>query len=150
MSYYEGILITTDDRSNAAAIGAEIKGDKIGCQVYLPSDTGRRLDEGVRFTYSLTKDPELFYKAALTGHDEPDMSELTAKDLKNEGEDFFYPSEATKIYFCEVKRTKKITEKDEYGEAKIKLIEAEVLKEKGTKEYIGRENPFVDAMVYAS
>lgn len=150
MSYYEGILITTDNRPNAAAIGAEIEDDKIGSHVYLPSDTGRRLNEGVRFTYSLTKDPELFYKSALTGHDEPDVPELSTENLKKQGEGFFYPSEATKIYFCEVNRTRKITEKDEYGEAKIKLIEAKVLKERGNEEYIGRENPFVDAMVYAS
>jgi len=150
MSYYEGILVTTNQIPNAAAIGAEIEGNRIGSQVYLPSDTGRRLEEGVRFTYSLTTDPELFYKAALTGHNEPNESELTTTNLKDENKDFIYPSEATKIYFCEVKRTKMITEKDDYGKAKIKLIEAEILKDKGTEEYIGRENELVDAMVYAS
>ncbi len=150
MSYYEGILVTTDHRPNAAAIGAEIEGDRIGSQVYLPSDTARRLDEEVRFTFSLTTDPGLFYKAALTGHNEPDKAELESQNLKDEGDDFIYPSKATKTYYCEVKRTKMITEKDDYGKANIKLIEAEILKEKGVGEYIGRENLLVDAMVYAS
>ncbi len=150
MSYYEGILVTTNHRPNAAAIGAEIEGDRIGSQIYLPSDTARRLDEDVRFTYSLTSDPRLFYKAALTGHDEPEKPELEPQNLKAEDDDFIYPSGATKTYFCEVKRTKIITEKDDYGKANIKLIEAEVIKKKGTDEYIGRENPLVDAMVYAS
>ncbi len=150
MSYYEGILITTNHRPNAAAIGAEINGDRIGSQIYLPSDTARRLDEGVRFTYSLTTDPELFYKAALTGHNEPDITELSIDNLKDEGQEFLYPLNANKIYFCQVERTKMITEEDKYGKAEIKLVESKVLKEKGTEEYIGRENPLVDAMVHAS
>lgn len=150
MSYYEGILVTEGYRPNAAAIGAEIDGDKIASQIYLPSDTGRRLDEEVRFTFSLTTDPDLFYKAALTGHNEPNMPELSFESLKYGDEDFLYPSKASKIYFCEVKRTEKITEMDKYGEAKIKLIEGKILDERGPDEYIGRENPLVDAMVYAS
>ncbi len=150
MSYYEGILVTTNQRPNAAAIGANIEGDRIENQVYLPSDTARRLDEDIWFTYSLTTDPGLFYKAALTGHNEPDKAELDSRNLKAEGEGFIYPADATKTYFCEVKRTKMITEKDDYGKANIKLIEAEILKERGVEKYIGRENPLVDAMVYAS
>jgi len=150
MSYYEGILVTTNHRHNAAAIGAEINDDIIVSQIYLPSDTSRRLDEGVRFTYSLTTNPELFYKAALTGHNDPDMSELSSTELKEEEGGFFYPVEASKSYFCKVKSTKMITETDEYGEAKIKLIAAQTLKERGAEDYIGRENPLVEAMVHAS
>jgi len=150
MPYYEGILVTANHRPNAAAIGAEINDDLIRSRVYLPSDTARRLDEGVRFTYSLTTDPELFYKAALTGHNEPGISELSTEDLKDDGRDYLYPLEASKIYFCEVKLTHMITETDKYGEANIKNILAKVIKECGTEEYMGRENPLIDAMVYAS
>ncbi len=150
MAYYEGILVTKENRPNAAAIGAEIDADKIGSQVYFPSDTARRLDEGIPFTFSLTNDPELFYRAALTGHDEPNMPELDLHDLEEKGERYLYPSKASKTYFCEVKRTEVIKETDQYGEAKIKLIEGKILEKKGEGEYIGRENPLVDAMVHAS
>ncbi len=149
MSYFEGILVTTNHRPNVAAIGAEIYEGRIGNQIYLPSDTGRRLEEGVRFTYSLTTDPELFYKAALTGHNEPKMPELISEELKEEKE-FIYPSQATKTYFCEVKRTKMITQRDKYGKAKIKLVESGILEGKGAEDHIGREEPLVDAMVHAS
>ncbi len=118
--------------------------------LYFPSDTARRLDEGIPFTFSLTNDPELFYRAALTGHDEPNMPELDLHDLEEKGERYLYPSKASKTYFCEVKRTEVIKETDQYGEAKIKLIEGKILEKKGEGEYIGRENPLVDAMVHAS
>ncbi len=150
MSYYEGILVTTDHRPNAAAIGAKIEGETIESRIYSPSDTAQRLDEGIRFTFSLTTDPELFYRASLTGHNDPDISELSTGDLKEEGRDFIYPSEATKTYFCEVKSTERIKERDKYGRANIKLIEGEILKERGVEKYIDREDPLVDAMVHAS
>ncbi|MFW5945691.1 MAG: DUF447 domain-containing protein [Candidatus Natronoplasma sp.] len=149
MSYYEGILVTDGDSPNAAAIGAEIEDERFGSRIYLPSDTGRKLEEEINFTFSLTDEPVLFFKAALTGHDESDESELSTDGLVEE-DGYLYPVEATKIYFCNVVRTKVVSEEDRYGEANIKLIEAEIVEEKGNNGYIGRENPLVDAMVYAS
>lgn len=149
MNYYEGILVTNEDDSNVAAIGAKIDEDSMDSKIYMPSDTARRLEEGVKFTFSLTADPELFYRAALTGHDDPETSELSKDSLERE-ESFLYPKEATKTYFCRVESTKVITEKDEYGEARIKLVEGKVLEERGKGDHTGREDPLIDAMVHAS
>ncbi len=149
MTYYEGILVTDGDTPNAAAIGAEIEDGRLGSQIYLPSDTGRKLEEEVKFTFSLVDRPDLFFKAALTGHDEPGESELSEERLVEE-DGFLYPNEATKIYFCKVGKIKIISEEDRYGEANIKLIEAEILEEKGSGDNIGRESPLIDAMVHAS
>ncbi len=149
MTYYEGILVANGSSINAAAIGAEIDEGSIGSQVYKPSDTARKLKDGSRFTFSLTDKPELFYKVALAGHDRPQRSELSKDDLVKDG-GFFYPKDATRIYFCEVKRTRTIKEKDEYGDTEIKLVEGEVLEKRGDGDHIGREEPLVDAMVYAT
>ncbi len=149
MTYYEGLLLSEDDRINLAAIGAEIEDSKLGCQIYRPSDTARNLKKGFRFTYCLTDDPSLFFKGALTGHDDPDYSEIDEDRLKEE-EGLSYPKKATRVYFCDVERTTEIKEEDEYGEARIKLVEAKILEKKMQGEYIGRENPLIEAMVPAS
>lgn len=149
MTYYEGVLVTDHDSLNAAAIGAEIDEARIGCQIYMPSDTARKLEDDVDFTFSLTTDPELFYKAALTGHNDPETSELEKDSLEREGP-YLYPEQATRTYYCRVESNKEITEEDEYGEARIKLVEGKVLEIEGDLEHIGRENPLVDAMVHAT
>lgn len=149
MTYYEGILATKGVWHNFAAIGAEIVESKIGGKVYLPSDTADRLEEGKRFTFSLADEPELFFKAALTGNNRSDYCELKTSGYEVDGE-FVYPKRATKIYFCKIKKTKLIEQEDEYGEAEIKLFEAEIIRKEGELEYISREEPHVDAMVHAS
>ncbi|MBS3816988.1 MAG: DUF447 family protein [Candidatus Thermoplasmatota archaeon] len=150
MAYYEGILTSTNHLINSAAIGAEIKEDKIVCEIYRPSDTARNLDENKRFTFSLTADPTLFFKGSLTGHNDPDYEEIGEEELKKE-EDFFYPVNSTKTYFCRVKDIDEKKVRDEYGGSELKKVTAPIIEEKGEKNnYIGRKNPLVDAMVHAT
>ncbi len=149
MTYYEGILVSSGESINSAAIGAEIEDSTLGCQIYRPSDTARNLNEGSRFTFSLTDDPLLFFKGALTGHDSPTEEEIEPEDLE-EKDGFYHPEEANRVYFCEVKKFGEMSQEDEYGEAKIKLVEAEVLDVEGEDDHIGRDDPLVDAMVHAT
>ncbi len=150
MTYREGILVSENTVVNAAAIGAEIDHPVIEFEVYIPSDTARNLDKGVRFTYSLTKDPSLFFKAALTGHDDPRSAELDKSQLITEG-DFIYPKEVTKVYFCEVEEVSKKTIQDEYGTSELKEIKGNISEKMGgKKDLLDRENSLIDAMVYAS
>ncbi|MEF8873127.1 MAG: DUF447 domain-containing protein [Candidatus Thermoplasmatota archaeon] len=151
MVYHEGILVSSNEVVNAAAIGADIETQKIRCRVYRPSDTARNLEPREKFTFSLTDDPSLFFKGALTGRDEPDNAELSEEELSRQ-DAFFYPDRATKVYFCRVESTseKKIT--DRYGETRLKRVEGKVLfeEQKNKGQHLDRKNPLLDAMVHAS
>ncbi len=148
MEYREGILVSEGGWVNAAAIGAEISEKHIFFAIYRPSDTAANLEENMRFTFSLTDDPWLFYKAALTGHNTP-FPELSEDELKG-CPPFIYPSKATCIYFCRVNKISRERKKDEYGLASLYKVTADILEKRGEENYIGRDNPLVDAMVYAS
>lgn len=150
MTCYEGILVSRNSVVNAAAIGAKIEVPRIEFGVYMPSDTARNLDREVRFTYSLTKDPSLFFKAALTGHDDPKINEINKRELIVDG-DFIYPKNAGKVYFCEVEETSKKTVQDKYGSSEIKEVKGKILEARGEeKRYLDRGDPLVDALVHAS
>lgn len=149
MSYYEGILISSNKVINVSAAGAEIKEDKLLLKIYHPSDTSRNLDLGSNFTFSLTDDLELFYTASLKGHDEPSKAELTDEEIF-ERNGYYYPKKATKVYFCEVTDITTTEGKDEYGEYTIKRISAKINEEEGEEKYLTRDNPYLDSMVYAS
>ncbi len=150
MTYYEGILGTSNDWPNFAAVGAEITGSKIGGRLYLPSDTGTRLVEGKSFSFSLTDNPNIFFKAALTGHNKKNQQELGDDEfIQKNG--YVYPTQASKVYLCKTKKTKIVRRTDRYGEAKIKLFEGEILEKIiECEEYLSREDPCLDALVYAT
>ncbi len=149
MTYYEGILLSSDKFINASAAGADVKEDTLRLNIYSPSDTARNLSIGSKFTFSLTRDLELFFRASLTGHDEPEKIELSTDDML-EKDGYYYPKEATKTYFCEVIDIAEKEGEDEFGRYTIKKIIAEIISERGEKEYLTRENPYLDSMVYAS
>ncbi|GEM_PF-1675762 len=151
MVYHEGILVTSNEVVNAAAIGADIEASKIRCMIYRPSDTARNLESEKRFTYCLTDDPLLFFKGALTGNDEPKSPELSEEELCLQ-DDFFYPKKATKVYFCTVDSTFEKYIFDEYGEARLKGVEGTIICENKIREAqpLDREDPLVDAMVHAT
>ncbi len=150
MTHHEGILVSKDTVINAAAIGADIEDSMIEFLVYIPSDTARNLDTGARFTYSLTHDPYLFFEAALTGHDEPRTNEIGDREVIAD-EEFFYPEGAAKVYFCEVDEVVKKTIRDKYGSSEVKEVKGKILRTvEDKKNFIGRDDPLVDAMVHAS
>ncbi|MFP4608180.1 MAG: DUF447 domain-containing protein [Candidatus Natronoplasma sp.] len=151
MVYHEGILVSTDEKINAAAVGAEIEGSKLKCRIYRPSDTAENLEVGVRFTYSLTDDLSLFFKAALTGRDEPGLSELSEDEIRRK-ENFFYPEEATEVFFCKVEEVWEKKIRDEYGSARLKHVVAEIQSKETLREAapLNREESLLDAMVHAS
>ena len=149
MSYYEGILISSNKVINASAVGAEVKDDKLLLKIYHPSDTTRNLGLDSKFTFSFTDDLELFYKASLTGHDEPNEAELS-EDSIFERNGYYYPKKATKTYFCKVIDVKVTEGKDEFGGYTIKRIRAKINYEEGEGKNLSRKNPYLDSMVYAS
>lgn len=149
MSYYEGILVSSNKVLNASAAGAEVKEDELHLTIYRPSDTARSLNIGSKFTFSLTKDLELFYLASLTGHDEPEINELSEYTIL-EDNGYYHPKKATKTYFCKVLDIEEKEGKDDYGSYAIKKIIAGIDFEEGEEKYLTRENPYLDSMVYAS
>ncbi len=149
MTYHEGIVVSWDDFLNAAAMGGDLEGKSITLRVYRPCDTAENLSVGSRFTFSLSCSHELFYKAALTGHNRTGYSELD-KDELQKSEGYFFPKHATKTYFCEVIDQEETHEKDEYGEARIKRIRGEILEERGEEKGLSREDPLLNAMVHAT
>jgi len=149
MTHYEGILISSNEVINASAAGAEINQNILYLRIYHPSDTSRNLEINSRFTFSLTKNIYLFYLASLTGHNEPKTSELGKEGLLEE-DGYYFPKEATLTYFCKVINIEKKEGKDRYGNYSLKRITAEVESKMGRKEYLTRENPYLDSMVYAS
>lgn len=150
MTYHEGILISKNTNVNAAAIGADIEPPVIESKVYRPSDTARNLEQGVQFTFSLTEDPSLFFRAALNGHDEPQTQEIDHSDLIVE-DDFIYPKDVEAVYFCEVERVSINSVRDRYGSSELKEIEGQILKTIGKEEKgLGRGEPLIDALVHAS
>ncbi|MGM0509678.1 MAG: DUF447 domain-containing protein [Thermoplasmatota archaeon] len=166
MTHYEGILVSWNDHVNSAAMGADIEGDRMLLNVYVPSNTYLNLKEEGRFTgkpvgspdtyraepskftYSLTNSRELFYKSTLTGHHD-DVCELGCSDLAKK-DDFYYPTSASVTYFCKVESEKKVKKKDGFGETDIFRFEARILEKEGDGVYIDRDDPVVDALVYAS
>ncbi len=148
MTHYEGILVSWNDHVNSAAMGAEIQGDEMLLNVYVPSNTYMNLKEERHFTYSLTDDRELFYKSTLTGHHD-DICELGCSDLI-EKDGFYYPVKASVTYFCQVEGENRVKKEDEFGATEIFQFKAKILDKKGSGENIDREDPVVDALVYAS
>ncbi len=143
-------MISWNGHVNASAIGADIDRDELELKfrVYCPSDTERNLRVNPRFTYSLTDNPRLLFKAALTGNNQPvcelNKGEILAKD------DFHYPRDATRVYFCQLKDSLHGTVTDEYGSSEYYEHTASILHHHGDGVSIGREDPHIDAMVYAS
>ena len=148
MVHLEGVLVSWNHHINAAAMGVNIEDNKMSLRVYLPSDTGNNLELNKKFTYSLTDDPELFFKAALTGAN-TGFSELEDNDIESEG-CYFFPKKATQTFFCEADEIVKRTIKDRYGTSDVLDITALITGKKGEGEYIQRENPLIDAMVHAT
>lgn len=148
MTHYEGILVSWDGHVNSAAMGAEIEEENIVVNVYIPSNTYLNLKEEGRFTYSLTGDRELFYTSALTGHHD-DVCELGCSDLAKK-DDFYFPTKASRTYFCEVLDQERITERDEFGTADIFQFKGKILRREGDGDHLGREDPVIDALVHAS
>ncbi len=148
MPYREGILVSSNDWINTAAAGAEIEDEMIALRLYRPSDTARNLSHIDRFTFSLTDDPLLFFKASLTGHDtgEPELKDA---ELVREGP-YAYPERATKVYFCRVRSRKESTLHDRYGSVDILNVNAKIESVLGEGPFIDRSDPRVDAMVYAT
>ncbi len=151
MVYHEGILVSSNEVINSAAIGAEITRSRIRCNIYKPSDTARNLEIGSEFTYSLTDDICLFFRSALTGRNKPDQAELTEEELHSQ-KGFFYPKRAASVYFCRVEDLTVKEIRDEYGEAEIKKIEGNILwkEEMREAEPLDRDDALIDAMVHAS
>lgn len=149
MTYYEGILLSSNKFINVSAAGADVDEDIIRLNIYSPSDSARNLRVGSRFTFSLSQSLELFYKASLTGHDKSETAELSSDEILEEN-GYYYPKETTKTYFCKVTGIEEKEGKDEYGAYRIKKITAEINSEKGEEKYITRKNPYLDSMVYAS
>ncbi len=143
-------MISWNHHVNASAIGADINIDEgeLNFKVYCPSDTERNLESNPNFTYSLTDSPELFFKAALTGNNRPGC-ELNQDELVVKG-GFYYPRDASRIFFCQVKDSESGNVIDEYASSEYYGHKAVILDRQGEGAYIGRANPYVDAMVYAS
>ncbi len=146
MVHREGILVSTDGWVNTAAMGADIDEDLIRFRIFRPSDTAWNLKKNKEFTFSLTDDPMLFYKAALTGHD-TQQPELLEDELVEE-DGFYYPKKATRVFFCRVISTKDISIKDAFGSADLLTVEASIVRDTGEADFIGRENHLVDIMVH--
>lgn len=146
---HEGILVSWDPTINASAAGADRKGDHLHFLFYLPSDTGRVLTPGTHFTYSLCSGAELFYRAALTGTNAPDHQELEEDELA-EKDGYIYPNAAEKVFFCEVASSYQRVERDVYGSAPVKVVEAKIKDEIGKGKGLTREDPLIEAMVHAS
>ena len=149
MTYFEGIIVSKNHKVNVSAAGAELEKGIMKMRIYRPSDTAKNLENYNKFTFSLTADPDLFYKAALRGQNDPKIQELDDEELVRNNE-FLYPEKASIVYFCKIKDREEISEKDKFGEVKILEIKAEIIDKKGSGDYIQRENPLVDAMVYAT
>ncbi|MFW6083399.1 MAG: DUF447 domain-containing protein [Thermoplasmatota archaeon] len=150
MTYYEGILISFNKTLNTSAVGAEVSENHLQLRLYHPSDTSKNLGIGSKFTFSLTKSLQLFYKASLTGYNEPNQSELSEDEVLKK-DSYYYPKEATKTFFCEVKSIEEKKGIDKYGKLLLKSINAEIKYQKGEKkEYLTRDNPYLNSMVYAS
>lgn len=149
MTHHEGILVTWNRSINVSACGAEIEGDEIKLRIYEPSDTASNLEIDSRFTFSLTDDPSLFYKAALTGQNSPGVQELDDEELACE-DDFLHPEYASQVYLCRVEGMDEECESDSYGVVDILAVSGKVIDKKGEGPFIEREDPLVDAMVYAT
>ncbi len=149
MTYLEGILVSSDGHVNTAAMGARIQGDTLHARVFIPSDTARNLGKNHRFTFSLTADPELFFKGALTGHDSPGEPELEEDEMVST-DGFYYPKKASKVHFCHITSIIKRTVRDEYGRGELLDVTASILRVQGDERFIGREHPLVDVMVHLS
>jgi len=149
MAWYEGILLTWNTHLNAAAVGALLEEDSIELKIYNPSDSAKNLKENNRFTFSLTDDPYLFYKAALTGHDTINFMEFEEDEIETEGE-FFYPKKAARVHLCEVLEFNEVEIQDELGHSIVTNVSGHIIEKIGHGDYIQREDPRVDAMVHAS
>lgn len=149
MPRYEGILVTWNSHVNTSAAGADIDKDKIELEIYSPSDTARNLHATPSFTFSLVNDPTLFYKASLTGSNEPGFSELPENAVE-ERSGYYYPKDASVVHLCEVKEYSKHEIQDEFGKSVVFEVKGEVTKKIGKGEFIQRENPLVEAMVHAT
>ncbi|MFW6040740.1 MAG: DUF447 domain-containing protein [Thermoplasmatota archaeon] len=149
MKKIEGILTSWNHKINVSAAGGHIKDKNITLCIYRPSDTARNLEENDIFSFSLTNDEELFFKASLTGRNDPEYQELSSDELIEQNS-FMYPKQASITFFCKIDDRTETVEEDEYGKAMILEIESTIQKRIGMGYYIGRENPLVDAMVHAS
>ncbi len=149
MPIFEGILVTWNSHVNTSAVGADIEENQIEINIYHPSDTARNLRENHKFTFSLVNDPYMFYKASLEGIDEPGYNELGEDSMKCQ-DGFYYPIDASKVYFCEVSDRQNYEVEDELGTALVSKVLGSVVKKFGEGDYIQRENPLVDSMVYAT
>lgn len=148
MEHLEGILVSVNEHINTSAAGADTEDSSMSFRIYSPSNTFSNLSKNDKFTFSLTDDPEQFYRGAVIGHNS-DVQELPDDELKKDGE-FRYPKEATKVFFCNIVDREIKTIKDGYGEADVLFVKARVKKTKGRGHHIQRENPYVDALVHAS
>ena len=142
-------MVTWNSHINAAAVGAILEDKELKMKIYNPSDSARNLKLNRKFTFSLTDDPYLFYKASLTGWNTIGFQELNDHEIKTEG-DFHYPSKSTVVYLSKLEDTRETIVKDVLGRSRITEVKAQIIKKIGEGEHIQREDPFVDAMVYAS
>jgi len=149
MPRYEGILVTWNGHVNTSAAGALIENGSIELDIYHPSDSSRYLKENSEFTFSLVDDPALFFKAALTGVNKPGFQEIS-EEAMDRYFGFFYPKKASVIHLCKVKEIFEYKVEDKYGESVVSKIKGNVIKKFGDGEFIQRENPLVDALVYAT
>ncbi|MGM0404710.1 MAG: DUF447 domain-containing protein [Thermoplasmatota archaeon] len=149
MPRYEGILVTWNSHLNTSAAGAVIEKDTIKLNIYHPSDSIRNLQKHLEFTFSLTDDPSLFYKSALTGSNELGYQEVSKVNMENQA-GFYYPRDATVIYCCKVENIDEYKTQDRYGKSVVSKVEGIVMEKIGDGKFIQRENPLVDAMVYAT
>ncbi len=149
MPRFEGILVTWNAHLNTSAAGAVIEKDTINLDIYHPSDSAMNLQGHPKFTFSLTDDPSLFYKAALTGSNKPDFQEIPEDNMERHA-GFYYPKDASVIYCCKVVDHNEYKIQDQYGTSVISKIKGTVVKKIGAGEFIQRETPSVDAMVYAT
>lgn len=149
MPRYEGILVTWNSHLNTSAAGALIENDIIKLDIYHPSDSARNLRSRPEFTFSLTDEPSLFYKAALTGTNKSKYQEISEENME-EHADFYYPKKASVIYCCRVSDQHEHKINDRFGKSVISKVQGEIVIKIGNGEFIQRENPLVDAMVYAT
>ncbi len=149
MKRYEGILVTWNSHVNSSAVGARIKEQLIELDIYHPSDSARNLQDHPKFTFSLVDDPDLFFKAALEGQDQPGYEEISPKSIMEKA-GFYYPKKASLVYLCEVFELSDYEIEDELGGATISKIKGRIIEKFGEGGYIEREEPLVDAMVYAT
>lgn len=149
MVYLEGVLVTWEPSINVSAAGAEREDDGLNFHMYMPSDTARALSPGTSFTFTLTRDHELFYRAALTGMDEPSYQELEDEELIRE-DGHIYPREHGTVFFCEAVSSVTRVERDDYGDAVVKLVRAEIKEKRGEGKSLNREDPLLEAMIHAT